>query len=102
MQEPLWQKRALCAGANPEIFEDPDHVETAKAYCSRCRVQPSCLDFALSFSEVYGIWGGTTDEERRALKRGGERRSCPGCANRTLFSDGYSEVCVSCGLSWLT
>lgn len=99
--DPHWQKKAFCAGANPDIFDDPELLETARAYCRMCRVQPDCLEFALSFPEVYGVWAGTTEAERRSLKRGGPRASCPGCANQSIFSDGYSEICIACGLSWL-
>jgi WhiB family redox-sensing transcriptional regulator len=98
---PHWQLRAFCAGSNPEIFEDPEQAETALAYCVRCPVRGDCLEFALSFAEVFGVWGGTTDDERRALKRGGIRRSCPGCGGRGIYSDGCCEICTACGLSWL-
>ena len=100
--DPLWIKRAFCAGANPDIFDDEASAETARAYCSLCKVQVDCLTFALSFPDTSGVWGGTTEAERRALKRGGPRASCPGCGNTQLFSDGHSEICVACGLSWLT
>jgi WhiB family redox-sensing transcriptional regulator len=100
--DPNWQHKAFCAGANPEIFDDPEQLETARAYCQRCKVKPDCLEFALSFPEVFGVWAGTTEDERRALKRGGPRRSCPGCSSRHLFTDGCAEICLACGLSWLT
>lgn len=100
--DPLWVKKAYCAGANPEIFEEDGNVETALAYCVMCPVRGDCLTFALSLPEVFGVWGGTTESERRALKRGGPRASCPGCGGTTLYTDGYSEICVACGLSWLS
>ena len=100
--DPLWVEKAYCAGANPEIFEEDAHIETALAYCVMCPVRVDCLTFALSLPEVFGVWGGTTEPERRALKRGGSRASCPGCSNMMLFVDERTEVCVACGLSWLT
>lgn len=93
--------RGYCRGANPDIFSEAGHEDTAKGYCQRCPVSVQCLDWALRENEE-GIWGGTTDDERKALKRGGNRRSCPGCGGRKIYSDGSSEICLSCGLSWLT
>jgi WhiB family transcriptional regulator, redox-sensing transcriptional regulator len=33
--------------------------------CKMCPVQKLCLDYALAADEGYGVWGGTTAEERR-------------------------------------
>lgn len=96
-----WMRKAFCKGANPDLFAEEGHEATAKAYCQRCKVAVLCLEWAIARNEE-GIWGGTNDAERRALKRGGPRASCPGCSSSTLYSDGASEVCVTCGLSWLT
>jgi len=45
----------------------------ALAICGTCRVREECLEYALSapgyFPEV-GIWGGTTDEDRKKLRKG--------------------------------
>ena len=97
---PEWMKKGYCRGANPEIFEEDDLAETAKAYCSRCIVRVTCLDYALTRNE-WGVWGGTTDADRRALKRGGKRLTCPMCGGTELFSDGHGKICVPCGMSWL-
>lgn len=43
-------------------------IEAAKAICSGCPVAKECLAFALKNSEM-GIWGGTTDEDRKRLRR---------------------------------
>lgn len=94
-----WRHRAFCRGANPEIFDDGFDVNTAKAYCLRCPVTVECLDDAVAKNDE-GVRGGTTYDERTALKRGGHRASCPGCGAKNVFNDGSSEVCVGCGLSW--
>ena len=31
-------------------------------------MRTACLDWALRHGQGYGIWGGTTEEERRALR----------------------------------
>lgn len=93
-------RQGFCRGANPEIFEEDDHVETAKEYCNRCIVKITCLEWALSRHES-GVWGGTTEAERRALRRGGKRATCPMCGGTQLFDDGRGKICIPCGTSWL-
>jgi Transcription factor WhiB len=41
----------------------------AVAVCRRCPLQSDCLAWALACREDHGIWGGKTEEERRALQR---------------------------------
>lgn len=41
--------------------------ERAKAICAECDVAIECLHFALDAREQHGIWGGTTEAERRSL-----------------------------------
>jgi Transcription factor WhiB len=42
-------------------------VSAARAICAQCPHQPECL--ALGLREKYGIWGGTTEMERRSIRR---------------------------------
>jgi hypothetical protein len=51
-------------------IDDPQSVAEAKAICSKCPVVDTCL--SLNIDEQYGIWGNTTERERRILRR--ERR----------------------------
>jgi WhiB family redox-sensing transcriptional regulator len=44
-------------------------VTAAKTVCARCPVRAACLDYAMSINERHGIWGGTTEKERRVLRR---------------------------------
>ena len=39
----------------------------AKAICDLCAVRGQCLKFALQRGEAHGIWGGTSEAERRVL-----------------------------------
>jgi WhiB family redox-sensing transcriptional regulator len=67
---------AVCRGAaDPELFfpvsevgPGTRQVNEAKAVCARCPVRPDCLAFALE-QDLDGVWGGTTEEERRAMRR---------------------------------
>jgi WhiB family redox-sensing transcriptional regulator len=68
-----WQKRALCAQTDPEAFfpEKGGSTREAKRMCQGCDVKNECLEYALAHDERFGIWGGVSERERRALKRRG-------------------------------
>jgi WhiB family redox-sensing transcriptional regulator len=67
-----WTAHASCRLADPELFfaEDAD-TEYALRICSGCPVREECLDWALVTEAAYGVWGGTTEEERRQLRHSG-------------------------------
>ena len=71
-----WRENSACRDTDPDLFfpvgtTGPaiEQIETAKAVCRVCDVQKSCLDYALTTNQDSGIWGGTSEEERRALRR---------------------------------
>ena len=71
-----WRENSACRDTDPDLFfpvgtTGPaiEQIETAKAVCRACDVQKSCLDYALTTNQDSGIWGGTSEEERRALRR---------------------------------
>jgi len=71
-----WRHRALCRDEDPELFfpigtTGPAalQVEEAKAVCQRCEVRVECLGWALETGQDAGVWGGLSEDERRALKR---------------------------------
>jgi len=79
-----WQAEAICRDADAELFFAPDGKTTdarqrreaaAKLICEGCPVRSRCLSWSLEMREPEGIWGGTTEEERRALRR--SRSSTP-------------------------
>ncbi|MFH8533400.1 WhiB family transcriptional regulator [Streptomyces tendae] len=47
----------------------PVLVAEAKAVCGRCPLERECREWAVGAGESAGVWGGLTDEERRALCR---------------------------------
>ena len=66
-----WVLRANCVGIDAELFF-PDRGEPtrhAKAVCAGCEVRAECLDYALETGQKFGVWGGTSERERRALRR---------------------------------
>jgi WhiB family transcriptional regulator, redox-sensing transcriptional regulator len=75
-----WRHHALCRDEDPELFfpigtTGPAalQVEEAKAVCRRCPVVTDCLQWALDTGQDAGVWGGLSEDERRALKRRGAR-----------------------------
>ena len=71
-----WRENSACRDTDPDLFfpvgtTGPaiEQIENAKAVCRACDVQKSCLDYALVTNQDSGIWGGTSEEERRALRR---------------------------------
>jgi WhiB family redox-sensing transcriptional regulator len=67
-----WVEGAACAQTDPELFF-PDRGKPsveAKLVCRRCPAAAACLEFALNSPiRVQGVWGGTTEKERRELRR---------------------------------
>jgi WhiB family redox-sensing transcriptional regulator len=69
-----WRVRGACRDHDPELFF-PDGDEplarvqagTAKAVCRTCPVAGTCLAWALATGQSYGVWGGLTQDERRAV-----------------------------------
>lgn len=73
---PYWRERAACRHCSPDLFFPAGttgaavhEIASAKAVCAECPVQSQCLRFALRTGQVYGIWGGTTEEERVTIRR---------------------------------
>jgi WhiB family redox-sensing transcriptional regulator len=66
-----WFDDALCAQTDPDAFNPVKGGSTnrAKSICARCDVAVQCLDYALTYGPVLGVWAGTTGPERRAMKR---------------------------------
>jgi WhiB family redox-sensing transcriptional regulator len=62
---------ARCVEVDPEIFfpERGGSSKAARAVCSECSVRQECLLYALTNREQFGIWGGTSERERRRLRR---------------------------------
>ena len=66
-----WQLRAACRTEPIEGFysAEADEVRAAIAICRRCPVRMACLEAAVSRGEWFGVWGGTTERERRRMIR---------------------------------
>lgn len=64
-----WEQSAACRGEDTNLFYDPREEHTAKAVCVPCPVREQCLQHALSNEELFGVWGGKTENERRKIRK---------------------------------
>jgi WhiB family redox-sensing transcriptional regulator len=71
-----WRDQAACRDTNPDLFfpvgtTGPaiEQIAAAKAVCMQCPAQAPCLEFALATNQDSGVWGGTSEEERRQLRK---------------------------------
>jgi len=75
-----WRDRSACLEEDPELFFPIGNtgpailqIEEAKQVCRRCEVREQCLQWALEAGQDHGVWGGLSEDERRALKRRSSR-----------------------------
>jgi WhiB family redox-sensing transcriptional regulator len=65
-----WTSRAACTNQKPdELFVQGAAQNRAKSVCGGCPVRTECLADALDNRVEFGVWGGLTERERRALLR---------------------------------
>lgn len=71
-----WRTIAACQDTDPDLFfpvgtTGPaiEQIDTAKAVCDTCASKTPCLEFAMMTNQDSGVWGGTSEEERRKLRR---------------------------------
>ena len=66
-----WLDAGLCAQTDPEaFFPDKSGTNTdAKRTCAACDVTAACLAYALADPSLEGVWGGTSQRERQAMRR---------------------------------
>ncbi|HXF35895.1 MAG TPA: WhiB family transcriptional regulator [Actinomycetota bacterium] len=75
-----WVERARCRDEDPDLFfpigsTGPalSQLARAKAVCLACPVRVECLEWALETGQDAGVWGGLSEDERRALRRARRR-----------------------------
>lgn len=63
-----WAQRGICRTSDPDLlFVQGAAQNRAKAVCMGCPVRTECLADALDNEIEFGVWGGMTERERRAL-----------------------------------
>jgi WhiB family redox-sensing transcriptional regulator len=78
----FFKEQALCASSDPDLWfperryaTDSYHYRTeesmqARAICGVCPAKPECLEYALRYSGLHGIWAGLDPTERSKLQDG--------------------------------
>jgi WhiB family redox-sensing transcriptional regulator len=65
-----WRVDAKCRDLSPDqLFVRGADQRQAKLLCIPCPVRTECLAEALDNRIEFGVWGGMTERERRALLR---------------------------------
>jgi WhiB family redox-sensing transcriptional regulator len=71
-----WRHQAACLNEDPELFFPVGNtgpalmqIAEAKKVCRVCPVREACLQWALDAGQDHGVWGGMSEDERRALRR---------------------------------
>jgi WhiB family transcriptional regulator, redox-sensing transcriptional regulator len=63
-----WAQRGACGSSDPDaLFVQGAAQQQAKTVCLGCPVIAECLADALDNRTEFGVWGGMTERERRAL-----------------------------------
>lgn len=68
MTDQPWAVYAACAATEPDaLFVRGAEQKSVRRMCLDCPVRMECLSEALNREEPFGVWGGLTERERRAL-----------------------------------
>lgn len=70
-KDPSWRESAKCKNEDVNLFmsNSKQEINDAKAICIGCPVLKQCLDYAITNDIPYGVWGGTSQSERKSMKR---------------------------------
>jgi len=79
-----WVHYARCRDEDPELFfpvgttgPAATQIDAAKLVCNDCMVRSDCLEWAMATGQDAGVWGGLSEDERRALRRARRRNRSP-------------------------
>jgi len=66
-----WMAEGKCREMDPALFFPSDGigVQVAQRICAECPVKTPCLEYALVNRVDHGVWGGTSERERRRILR---------------------------------
>lgn len=99
-----WLDHAKCQGLPGQLFyaeyqHNNSQVQEAKSVClgthpdhpGRCPVLEDCLNYAIANGERYGVWGGTSERERRRIKRQRHREAALANGNVIAITTGHRQ-----------
>lgn len=82
-RRPDWHRDALCR-EHPELDWLPPRgvdLRPMRLVCARCLVSDECLAAAEAYGDAVGVWGGTSDRERRRARAARSAAEAPGGAD---------------------
>lgn len=94
-----WRDYANCLGVDPDLFfpekgESSSTARGAKAVCASCAVKAECLAYAVEHQIRFGVWGGTTPMERRAVHVDGAfPKHCVECGGAFAAATQRHQIC---------
>lgn len=74
IKAPSFDGSQVCAKVDPELFfpdptETQERLQQVKPLCDSCAFLAPCLEYALANPSMQGIWAGTSDRERKLMRR---------------------------------
>jgi len=89
-----WRDAAACTATDPELFfpigtSGPALAQAAEALqiCRGCPARHACLEWAIQTGADFGIWGGLSEDERRAIQRRRRRNGRAATASTQQAAD---------------
>ncbi|MYB39779.1 WhiB family transcriptional regulator [Candidatus Saccharibacteria bacterium] len=75
----LMDEAGACHNSNPDLFfpEQGGSTKQAKAVCGGCVIRRACLCWGVMLPEKFGVWGGSSDLDRRDVRRQLRARGLP-------------------------
>lgn len=101
-QREPWMDAGACNGQpqDPWFPERGESLLHAKRVCATCPVAQECLDYALARNIDHGVWGGTSEKQRRQLRRNLPRLCATGCGAETpTRNHRYCEPCAAAAVA---
>jgi len=93
-----WRDNAACRDADPELFFPVGttgpalrQVQEAIRICQACPARTECLSWALEHGITDGVWGGTTVEQRRAIRHPAARPAAAGLRQGPGTEGGFAR-----------
>ncbi|MFC5370884.1 WhiB family transcriptional regulator [Arcanobacterium bovis] len=69
-EDQTWAAQGACANADPDsLFVRGSAQRQVRQLCFNCPVRIMCLADSLNSQMLFGVWGGLTERERRAILR---------------------------------
>lgn len=99
----LFDEQALCASSDPDMWfperryaTDSKHYHSeesmqARAICGACPAKPECLEYALRYSGLQGIWAGLDPSERLRLQKAKAEKVIPFHTTIPMSMQGWTE-----------